>query len=137
MADKVHKSLRIDRPTAEAVTRLREDGESEAAAYCRVIAAGVASLEGGCEAGRGSETDAAGADAGTAAALEAHIESLKEEAGRMAAQLEAKDRQIEALSVIAAQAQATASKAITDGKGRGWLSRHFGRNRMGSDERGE
>ena len=45
MADKVHKTLRLMPETAERVRGLMADGESETAAYVRVIEAGLACLE--------------------------------------------------------------------------------------------
>lgn len=93
---KVHKSLRIDEGLASRVSALAEDGESEAAAYSRVIEAGVDALSGEADARASS----------LAGALSDHIDSLK-------AQLAAKDEQIKALSALADQSQRLQAMAET------------------------
>lgn len=110
---RVHKSLRIDATDAERVRALMADGESEAAAYGRVISAGLASLEGAA----GEQTPVEGTEApdaregadGTShdlvAALTAHVATLTAEVGTLRAQLEVKDGQISALTRITEQSQ--------------------------------
>lgn len=134
---KVHKTIRLERDLAESVKALRVEGESETATYCRVLSAGVEALSGTGERPRESTGDASGA---LVASLQAHIETLRADNERLGAQLDVKDRQIEALSVLTAQAQQATAKAIEapqpepgDGGGqqveekrRGWLSRLFG-----------
>lgn len=107
---KVHKSLRIDATDAERVRALMADGESEAAAYGRVIAAGLDVLEavGGHEAATDG-AEAPDADEGPSDALteslRAHVATLAAEVDTLRAQLEVKDGQISALTRITEQSQ--------------------------------
>lgn len=154
---KVHKSLRVEADTAERVRALIRDGESEAAAYNRVLVAGLDAMEG--TTGR-DPTGAGGAAAddgkqewpngtGSGEAMRAVSDSLAALTGQlsvMASQLEAKDEQIRALTELAGQSQTIAKQAqalhaVTEaktlpveaddgaeqGRRRGWFSRHFGR----------
>ncbi len=54
----VHKSLRIEEETAAAVTALKSEGESEAAAYNRVLKAGLTALEEGAGPAEATAQDA-------------------------------------------------------------------------------
>lgn len=103
---KRHKSLRIDEALDERIRALRSDGESDAAAYARVLAAGVAALEDGA---------APAAAASSESALLDYIETLK-------AQVAIKDEQIGALTRLTEQAQALqavqAAKQLGDGSER-------------------
>lgn len=117
---RVHKSLRLDADLAARVTSLRSDGESEGAAYSRIIEAGVAALEGeepGRERPLENEATAGGR---VVAALESHVDTLKKQLDAMAAQLATKDAQIEALTRLTEQAQTLhamdTAKALTDGE---------------------
>ena len=128
---KVHKSLRIDEAVDARVQAVKLQGESDAAAYARAVAAGLDVLEGGTaeeKADTATENkqeapaapdreDAPGApqEAATAvvAALEGHIADLREEVSSLKAQLETKDAQLAAqadhvteLAKLTAQAQA-------------------------------
>lgn len=138
---RIHKTLRLDEDVAARVGALKEEGESEAAAYSRVICAGVEALE----------TPARGEGGGNQAALVSslaeHIDTLREANEALRGQLRIKDAQIEALTGITQAAQALQGlahrqledKAAGDvievagdggqgaeGKRRGFLSRLFG-----------
>ncbi len=91
---KVHKTLRFDEDLAARVQASKSDGESDAAAYERIVAAGLDALEG--------ERHGGGRDPTTGE----HLADLREEIATLRSQLDVKDRQIEALQGIAAQAQA-------------------------------
>jgi uncharacterized small protein (DUF1192 family) len=95
---KVPKSLRIDAELDTRVQALRCEGESDVAAYSRVITAGLDVLEG--------EEEEAAPNVGLVDALQANIADLREEASSLQAQLETKDGQIAALQTITANAQA-------------------------------
>ena len=136
-AGRVHKTIRLERDLAESVKALSVEGETETATYCRVLSAGVEALRGTEQRPRESAGDASGA---LVASLQAHIETLRADNERLGAQLDVKDKQIEALSVLTAQAQQATTKAIeapqpepeaggghqVEEKRRGWLSRLFG-----------
>ncbi len=133
---RVQKSLRFDSDLAAAVSSLSREGESEAATYGRVLAAGVEALKAGDQDGMEAERPA-GDSAAAIAFLQAHIKTLQETNDVYRSQLEMKDDQIRALSVLAGQAQElqgrTAAKAIDTGdtetrSKRGWWSRLFGRD---------
>lgn len=135
---KVHKSFRVEEGLAAAVSALSAEGETEAATYNRVIAAGVEALQGGGD--RQPKEGAGDAGAALVSSLQAHIDTLRADNERLGAQLDVKDKQIEALSVLTAQAQQATAKAIeapqpeaaegggqhVEEKRRGWLSRLFG-----------
>lgn len=137
---RVHKSLRIDATDAERVRALMADGESEAAAYGRVISAGLDAL-GGAQAAQGTEVapdyhdDADGPSDALTEALRAHVASLAAEVDTLRAQLEVKDGQISALTRITEQSQTLHAVAerkaleTTEAKAerRGWLARLLGR----------
>lgn len=137
---RVHKSLRIDATDAERVRALMADGESEAAAYGRVISAGLDALE----AAGGPEADADGGEAPDARdapsdalteSLRAHVATLAAEVDTLRAQLEVKDGQISALTRITEQSQTLHAvaehKALETAEAkaerRGLLARLFGR----------
>lgn len=166
---KVHKSVRLERSSLDRLHALMAEGESESAAFGRVMAAGLDALEGKGPAGtaaqdateRASTAEHEGEhtrDGALGAALGSSVDALRGQLGVMAAQLEAKDRQIEALTELARQSQATAQQAqalhaMTEaraipagtteqeaGDGRdgpepgrrglgGWISEHFGHGR--------
>jgi len=108
---KVHKSLRIEQELAVRVTALQAEGESEAATYSRVIEAGVARLEepAGRDAGGGGEV---------VEYLREHIVTMKDEIETLKAQLNIKDEQLHAMTVIVEQAQTlhamTGTKALQE-----------------------
>ena len=110
MADKVHKTLRLMSETAERVRGLMADGESETAAYVRVIEAGLACLEAvGNETRPPEEAESGGGapdQGGTMRALTQTIEALT-------AQLEIKDEQIRALTRITEESQTITKQAQT------------------------
>ena len=127
---KVHKSLRVDEATAARVSALGADGETEAATYNRVLAAGVDALERGEPSGDGQGAE-------LVAALRAHIDTLKAANDELSGQMAVKDEQIHALSVLTAQAQQATAKALEspqadesggddEGKRRGIWARLFG-----------
>lgn len=137
---RVHKSLRIDATDAERVRALMADGESEAAAYGRVISAGLDALE----AVGGPETAAEDREAPDAhdatcdaltESLRAHVATLAAEVDTLRAQLEVKDGQISALTRITEQSQTLHAvaehKALETAEAkaerRGLLARLFGR----------
>jgi transposase len=152
---KVHKSLRVDAGEADRVRALMEEGESEASAYNRVIAAGLDALEARSKRCRSAAEDdgkheGSAGDAGEDAmrAVVGTVDALRGQLDVMAAQLETKDEQIRALTGLVEQSQAIASQSqtlhamtearageLTDGsearakrvKGGGILSRMFGR----------
>lgn len=118
---RVQKSLRVEASTAERVEALRVDGESEAKAYNRVLAAGLEALEGG-----GSEATGEGAEAATTKALAAALDVLTEQLAR-------KDEQIATLSRLTDQAQQlhgiSETRALESAEGktrRGLWGRLFG-----------
>lgn len=137
---RVHKSLRIDATDAERVRALMEDGESEAAAYGRVISAGLDALEavGGpgtaAEDGEAPDAHDAPCDALTES-LRAHVATLAAEVDTLRAQLEVKDGQISALTRITEQSQTLHAvaehKALETAEAkaerRGLFARLFGR----------
>lgn len=90
---KVHKTLRFDEALAARVQASKSDGESDAAAYERIVVAGLDALEGKHPGGRDPTTGE-------------HLADLREEIATLRSQLDVKDAQIEALQGIAAQAQA-------------------------------
>lgn len=101
---KVHESLRIDEAIASRVLALAKDGESKAATYGRIIAAGLDTLDGAERAESQASTPT-------------ELETLREYAQTLKAQLEIKDEQIATLTRITEQAQAlhaftTEAKAI-------------------------
>lgn len=151
---RVHKSLRVDAVTAERVRATMRDGESEAAAYNRVLAAGLDAMgagpdhaePGGAGPARAEEGPADGGEA--MRAVSDSLAALREQLAVMASQLDAKDEQIRALTELAGQSQtiarqAQALHAVTEaralpaeadeaagngnGRRRGWFSRHVGR----------
>ena len=137
---RLHKSLRIDATDAERVRALMVDGESEAAAYGRVISAGLDALEGtqtaqDTEAAPDYRDDADGPSDALTDALRAHVASLAEEVDTLRAQLAVKDEQITALTRITEQSQTLHAVAerkaleTTEAKAerRGWLARLLGR----------
>ena len=109
-SEKVHKTLRIERDLADKVKALATGGETETAVYIRVISAGVEALQ--VQPDTDKDKEPAEAPSGLVEALSAHIDTLKADNERLAAQLDIKDRQIEALSVLTAQAQQTTTKAL-------------------------
>ena len=110
---KLHKTLRIEEDTAARVDALKAEGESEAAAYARVICAGLDALEG---AGSGEEAATGGDQAALVRSLTEHIDTLKTTTEELSGQLRVKDSQIEALTAITQAAQAL------DGYGRKQLA---------------
>lgn len=141
---KVHKSLRIDADTAERVRALVRDGESEASAYNRVLAAGLNAME--CGAGKVAD-DAGSAHGDGGDAMRAVLETV----AALRDQLSVKDEQIRALTGLVEQSQTIAKQSqqlhamaeakalpverdtaqaderdVDDGR-RGWWSRRFGR----------
>lgn len=111
MADRVHKSLRIDAALADRVRASMRDGESESAAYVRLIATGLDAMEHGDDGGGSAPQAAAQApteapeDSALVEALRAHVETLRAQVGTMTGQMAAKDEQIASLTRLADQAQ--------------------------------
>lgn len=137
---KVHKSLRVDEGDAERVRALMADGESESAAYGRVISAGLEALEASSTtmADDGGAEDRDRRDEPSEAlteALRAHVASLAAEVDTLRAQLDVKDGQIAALTRITDQSQTLHAvaerKALETSEGkagrRGLMARLFGR----------
>lgn len=119
---KVQKSLRIDADTAARVEASKDAGESMAAAYNRVLRAGLDAMA------DGKREDGAGEDAHDGEAVRAMAATLD----ILTAQLEEKDAQIRTLSEIvtrAQQLQGAAPKALESGEQRttrrGLFSRLF------------
>lgn len=118
---KVQKSLRIDADTAARVEAAKDAGESMAAAYNRVLRAGLDAMD-----ASGREDGGEGAHDGEAVrAMAATLDILT-------AQLEEKDAQIRTLSEIvtrAQQLQGAAPKALESSEQkttrRGLFSRLF------------
>ena len=98
---KVHKTLRIEAELAERIDALKEAGESEAAAFTRILEAGAQTLEGGSP--EATETAQGGE---LVASLQEHIDTLKAANEELSAQLSIKDRHIETLTDITKAAQA-------------------------------
>lgn len=136
---KTHKSLRIEDELIAGVQAVRLEGESEAAAYNRVIEAGLTVLEadkaepGKTAAGADNEPQEAaqaptGADTRLVETLTATVDALRE-------QLAVKDEQIAALTRLTDQAQqlhaAAEVKALDTAEGnrksRGLFARLFNR----------
>ncbi len=106
---KVHKSLRIDEALAGRVDAVKDDRESDSAAYSRIIEAGVSLLE----AGGGDAQGAAPTDPNAGGAA---VEALAATVDVLTAQLAIKDEQIASLTRLTEQAQTLhamqAAKAI-------------------------
>lgn len=96
----IKKSLRIDQETADKVSSLKAEGESESAAYSRVISAGVAALEGNQQGGGNDEAN----DQSGAPNQAEHISDLRAIINDLRGQVEAKDKQIDRLQELIAQA---------------------------------
>ena len=113
-AGKVHKTLRIERDLAERVEARGIEGESATATYCRVLEAGVKALETAQDGGQADEGTQTAGDASQAliTSLQSHIDTLKGANAELSAQLAIKDKQIEALSVLTAQAQQNTTKML-------------------------
>lgn len=108
---KVQKSLRVNEDIAAAVTKLAKEGETEAATYNRVLAAGVDALS---QADGGEQPqDGANLTPELFESMRAHIETLKASNEKLGEQLEVKDGQIRALSVLTAQAQELHGASVT------------------------
>lgn len=98
----IKKSLRIEEATAGRVAALQAEGESEAAAYARIISAGLEALE-----GAGSREEAVTGDqSALVRSLSEHIDTLKAANEELSGQLAIKDRHIETLTEITKAAQA-------------------------------
>ena len=109
---KVHKSFRVDEQLAAAVSALGAEGETEAALYNRVIAAGVEALSAQGDDDVGQHRADSNQDAALISSLQGHIETLKAVNASLSEQMAVKDKQIEALSVLTAQAQQATAKAL-------------------------
>lgn len=110
---KIHKSFRVDEELAAAVSALGNEGETEAATYNRVISAGVEALSAHDDDGGGTQPqDEGNQGAALIASLQSHIETLKAANAELSGQMAIKDKQIEALSVLTAQAQQATTKAL-------------------------
>lgn len=138
---KVSKTFRLDSSTVDRVAAHKIEGESDSAAYARILEAGLDALDGmdpptyevptdaadehGAGAARAPSPGASGASGDAAVlssserdALNAHIATLEEENERLWKQLEAKDQQINQ----AQQVTALATTAATKKRGLlGWL----------------
>lgn len=98
---RVHKSMRIDAGLAAAVASLKLDGETEADAYRRALAAGVDALT----AARSMESEWSSENAQKSLTSDICSRMLKEENARLIAQLAVKDEQLATMARIAEQAQ--------------------------------
>jgi len=108
---KVQKSLRVNEDIAAAVTELAKEGETEAATYNRVLAAGVDALN---QTDEGKQPqDGVNLTPELFESMKAHIETLKANNEKLGEQLEVKDEQIRALSVLTAQAQELHGASVT------------------------
>lgn len=153
---KVHKSLRIEQALADRVRAAMAEGETETAAYARVIETGLDALEArakpdaaedaasGKQEGTKEQTAAEGRPTpgerrgnGETEVLRDYVATLKDANARLTEQMAVKDEQIAALTRITEQSQAL--HAITEHKGtmalesetgkekrRGLFSRLFG-----------
>ena len=139
---KVHKSLRIEEELAQRVTNARQPDEAEAAAYNRVLAAGLDAIEGHyqepvsepqkpAEAAVSSELIKAKDE--TIALLKKQLEEANERAAQQLADAnertaklleDANQRTQEALTVAS---QAQQLHALATGKKQGFLKRLFGK----------
>lgn len=108
---KVQKSLRVNEDIAAAVTELAKDGETEAATYNRVLAAGVDALNQTDEDEQ--PQDGVNLTPELFESMKEHIETLKANNEKLGEQLEVKDEQIRALSVLTAQAQELHGASVT------------------------
>lgn len=127
VSNKVHKSLRLERETVDRVAAIMLDGESEAAAYARVIDAGLDVLEGrrshaGTAAGIHEGEDANGPQRGpqTATAGGEIVAILMDEVRLLKDQLSIKDRQIEDLTRHIDNTHTLQALALGDGKTSWW-----------------
>lgn len=91
----VKKSIRVDKEAADRVSALKAEGESESSAYCRVIAAGLEALEGGQIGDKTADNSPTQAD---------RIADLKETTEYLKSQIDAKDKQLERMQELVAQA---------------------------------
>ena len=108
---KVQKSLRVNEDIAAAVTELAKEGETEAATYNRVLAAGVDALN---QTDDGKQPqDGVNLTPELFESMKAHIETLKANNEKLGEQLKVKDGQIRALSVLTAQAQELHGASVT------------------------
>lgn len=119
-AEKVHKTLRLDRGLAERVAALRRDGETDTALYARTIEAGAAALEGGgrsLQAEAEAKPEESGDSAGTVEAMRETIAILKEDREdlrrQLAEQSEAHRKQLDTLAAITTDAQTIAKQSQT------------------------
>lgn len=119
-AEKVHKTLRLDRGLAERVAALRRDGETDTALYARTIEAGAAALEGGgrsLQAEAEAKPEEGGDSAGTVEAMRETIAILKEDREdlrrQLAEQAEAHRKQLDTLAAITTDAQTIAKQSQT------------------------
>lgn len=139
---KVHKSLRIEQALADRVRDAMAKGETETAAYARVIETGLDALEARTkpdateDAQEGTEEQAADEDRltpderrenGEIEVLRDYVATLKDANARLTEQLAVKDEQIAALTRITEQSQAL--HAITEHKGAMALESETGKER--------
>ena len=117
MAGKVHKTLRLESSLDDAVRGLKREGESDNAAYARVLQAGVAALLADVSAStdvsthehKSEHTDEHTQKA-LVAALQAHIGALESESADLRSRLDlAQEHEREMADALAQQA-ATASR---------------------------
>lgn len=107
---KVQKSLRIDSEIVERITPLKAEGESEAALYNRVLKAGLDSLKGNQETPQEQQAEASAYEKEL---LEANIKDLRGNIDLLKEQIALKDKQIEALTTLANNAQIVSGIAST------------------------
>lgn len=110
---KVHKSFRIEEAIAAAVSDLANEGETEAATYNRVLSAGVAALTASQSDNEQPQGGGVNLTPELFESMQAHIDTLKAANEKLGEQLEVKDGQIRALSVLTAQAQELHGAAVT------------------------
>lgn len=131
---KVHKSLRIEEELAQRVANAKRPDEAEAAAYNRVLTAGLEAIEGHHQkqASAAQEAPQKPTEAANEAVIKAKDETISllkkqlEEATKLAAQqlADANQRTQEALTVAS---QAQQLHALATGKKQGFLKRLFGK----------
>lgn len=96
---KIHKSLRLDESIADRVKGSMLEGETETAAYIRMIEAGLDAV------GGGDGTTWHNDGAKDVSALRDHMETLKAVNAELLEQLKIKDAQIESMTEITRAAQ--------------------------------
>lgn len=106
----IKKSLRIEEAIAERVTALKAEGESEAAAYSRVISAGLDAMEGQ------QEQEQEQPQAADATAQADRIADLKDQIDTLKGIIAKKDEQLEQANRLLDQGQKVQALALAQPK---------------------